>query len=106
MPKAPKCIRILGPQMGSEADLQTAQATAAALETWADARERAIVELNKTAASLERPGQTQEATRLRRAANHLQARMVKERRRAAKLRCAAEQGHPNENTRVTDRELA
>jgi hypothetical protein len=106
MPKAPKCIRILEPQMGSEADPQTAQATAAALETWAEARESAIVELNKTAASLESSGQMQEATRLRRAANHLHARMVKERRRAAKLRSAAEQGHPVKNTRVIDRELA
>src|SRR5688572_2329616 len=111
IPRVPQCIRILEPQMGSETDPQRARSTAAALETRAEARERAIVELNETAASLERSGQIEEATRLRRAANHLQTRMLKERRRAAKLRCAAEQGRQLtesavEETRMIDRELA
>jgi hypothetical protein len=63
---------------------------AAALDTWADARERAISDLKAGAITLEEAGQKKEATRLRRAANHLHARMIEERRRASQLRAEAQ----------------
>jgi hypothetical protein len=63
---------------------------AAALDTWADARERAISDLKTTAITLEEAGQRKEATRLRRAANHLHARMIEERCRASQLRAEAQ----------------
>ena len=71
--------------MRSEGSLPNAK-LAAALDTWADARERAVTELKMTAVTLEAAGHRIEATRLRKAANHLKARMVEERRRASDLR--------------------
>ena len=56
---------------------RTAQKTAAALEIWADARERAIAELNAKVATLELSGQATEARRLRAAAAHLRGKLVR-----------------------------
>ena len=81
------------------------QAIATALDTWADARERAINDLKVRAATLEGSGECAEAARLRSAARHLQAQMMKERRRAAELRDAGDRnrraeprGNPTSNT--------
>jgi hypothetical protein len=78
--------------MRSEGSLPNAK-LAAALDTWADARERAVTVLKKTAVSLEAAGHRIEATRLRKAANHLKARMVEERGRASHLRSVEAQDH-------------
>jgi outer membrane lipopolysaccharide assembly protein LptE/RlpB len=63
-----------------------AQKTAAALEIWAEARERAIAELTRKIASLQASGQTTEAQRLRTAAARLHAKLLSERKRASMLR--------------------
>jgi hypothetical protein len=74
---------------------RTAQKTAAALEIWADARERAIAELNRKMAALELSGQATEAKRLRAAAGHLRGKLVSERERVSELR-VADQARPVE----------
>jgi hypothetical protein len=63
--------------------------TAAALEIWAEARERAIAELTRKMAALEASGQTTEAERLGAAAARLQAKLLSERKRASMLRAMA-----------------
>jgi hypothetical protein len=68
---------------------RTVQKTAAALEIWAEARERAITELTRKMAALEASGQTTEAQRLRTAAARLHAKLLSERKRASVLRAMA-----------------
>jgi hypothetical protein len=65
---------------------RTAQKTAAALEIWTKARERAIAELTRKMAALEASDQTTEAQRLRTAAARLHAKLLSERKRASMLR--------------------
>jgi hypothetical protein len=71
--------------MRSEGRHSTAHAMATALKVWAEARERAISDLNRTAASLDALGQSRETTRLRAAASHLHTLMLGEGRLATAI---------------------
>jgi hypothetical protein len=66
--------------------VRTAQKTAAALEIWAEARERAIAELTSKAAALELSDQAMEAKRLRAAVAQLRGKLLRERKRVSELR--------------------
>jgi hypothetical protein len=63
---------------------------ASALELWAAARERAIAELSRKAATLAENGRSDDAERLGCAARLLALRAMHERARAAALRARAE----------------
>jgi len=63
-------------------------ALAAALDVWAEARERAIKELSRHAAALAEQGSNDDAAHFRFAARSLRVRAVDERARAAALRAA------------------
>jgi HPt (histidine-containing phosphotransfer) domain-containing protein len=84
---------------------RTAQKTAAALEIWAEARERAIAELTRKIAALEASGQTTEAHRLRTAAARLHAKLLSERKRASMLRAGLRVDQAPKGPAV-DREVA
>jgi hypothetical protein len=62
---------------------------AAALETWAMSRERAVSELSRKATRLARQGCATDAARFQFAARSLMVKAVHERARAAALRQAA-----------------
>jgi hypothetical protein len=70
--------------------MPTSNASARALELWADARERAIAELSRKAASLADLGCSDDAAHLGFAARLLAVRAINERARAAALRFSAE----------------
>jgi hypothetical protein len=63
---------------------------AEALEHWADCRERAVARLELKIKQLEDERRTDEATRLRSAAQYLRAAALCDRTRAAELRQAAQ----------------
>jgi HPt (histidine-containing phosphotransfer) domain-containing protein len=84
---------------------RTAQKTAAALEIWAEARERAMAELTKEIAALEASGLTTEAHRLRTAAARLHAKLLSERKRASMLRAGVRVDQAPRGPAV-DREVA
>jgi hypothetical protein len=86
----------------------TVQRTAAALVIWAEARERAIAELNKKVTVLEASGQTSEAKRLQAAAALLHRKLLDERCRASKLRNAVHQNQAFQlrPRRPVDRQVA
>jgi len=73
---------------------RTAQKAAAALEIWAEARERAIAELTRKMAAIEASGQTTEAQRLGAAAARLHEKLLSERKRASVLRALARSHQP------------
>ena len=59
---------------------------AAALDIWADARERSILDLTERAASLSRTGLDDEARRFSFAARHLRIKAILERAQASAIR--------------------
>jgi hypothetical protein len=61
---------------------------ACALETWADARERAIAGLLAESENLERPTSSLDAAHRRAVASYLSSRMCEERARARRIRAA------------------
>ena len=59
---------------------------AAALDIWADARERAVVDLSEQAASLAQAGRAEDVTRILIVSRHLRIKAMNERAKAVAIR--------------------